>query len=967
VQFLSRGSGYTLFLTPGTVVLNLERQDPASAASVDTLRMSLMGASPKANAVGLTPQPGVVSYFIGNDPKKWRSGIPTYGKVEYPQIYPGVDLIFYGNQRQLEYDFVVAPGADPSRIAWRIDGARAHVDAEGNLVLRADNGPAAFKKPVLYQLDGDKRTRVEGWFAVAGNQIRFRLGSYDHSRALIIDPVLSYASYLAGTATDRIGLPTGPGISQVGVSQGLAVDSAGSVYVAGSTYSLDFPTKNPYESTPPAKQFGGVNVPPGQWPSAFVTKFSPDGSSLIYSTYLGGNYYDYIYAIAVDSSGSAYVTGQTNSTGFPVTAGAYQTICDPAPGNQPPYAASCNSANVSAFVTKLNSTGTGIVYSTFLGGYAYDYATAIAVDSAGRAYIAGNEEEYCTPNLAFQGCFPTTNGAVIGGNRTGGGSPQYAFVAAFDPTGSQLLYSTIFGDLNGLGSPPISGNGATWATGVAVDANGYFYLVGETNAGKLPTTTGAYQTSGAPLDSTGTYVLADRGFVAKFNPVTTAGGASLAYCTYLGGKTASHSDYISGIAIDSASNAYIVGYTNSKDFPVTAGAYSTVCAPNGQTCAAAHVTKLNPSGTAILWSTFVGDAKSDGSDALFFTGPIQLDGQGNVYIMGQPNSGFPLVNPVQSAGNGGDQQVLIAKLDPTGANLLFSTYIGSGGLDTAYPAGLAVDTAGDIYLAGNNAGPHLITTPGAFQTTASNSGCCYHGFVAKIAPGGPAFTAASVFNAATLQTGGIAPNEFISIKGTGLGPATGVSSTMTTQLGGASVSIGGTAAYLTYAQDGQINALVPFGVGGTQTTIQVEVNGVKSSSVTVPIVGASPGIFTQAYGPGQAWMANQDQTLNSSANPAPRNTYVAFWVTGQGYVNAPPPDGIQPTGPPFPTPVLPVSVSLGGVQLPAADVVFDGLVYSGEVQVNVLIPANAPTGGAVPLVVTVGGASSRSDATVAIQ
>src|ERR1035441_593018 len=171
VQFLSRGSGYARFLTPGKVVLNLERQQPPStaataqtpgAASVDTLRMSLIGANPKANAVGLDPQPGVVSYFIGNDPKNWRSGIPTYGKVEYPQVYPGVDLVFYGNQRQLEYDFVVAPGADPSRIAWRIDGARAHVDSQGNLVLSAPNGPASFKKPVLYQLDGDNKTSVDG-------------------------------------------------------------------------------------------------------------------------------------------------------------------------------------------------------------------------------------------------------------------------------------------------------------------------------------------------------------------------------------------------------------------------------------------------------------------------------------------------------------------------------------------------------------------------------------------------------------------------------------------------------------------------------------------------------------------------------------------------------------------------------------------------------------------------------------
>ena len=211
VQFLSRGSGYALFLTPGKVVLNLERQQPVSAAA-DTLRMSLIGANPKASAVGLARQPGVVSYFIGNDPKNWRSGIPTYGKVRYPQIYPGVDLVFYGNQRQLEYDFVVAPGADPSRIAWRIDGARASVDAEGNLVLNAPNGPAIFKKPVLYQMDGDKKTSVEGSFAVAGNQMRFRLGSYDHSRALIIDPVLSYASYLGGSGTDNIGSATGPGI-----------------------------------------------------------------------------------------------------------------------------------------------------------------------------------------------------------------------------------------------------------------------------------------------------------------------------------------------------------------------------------------------------------------------------------------------------------------------------------------------------------------------------------------------------------------------------------------------------------------------------------------------------------------------------------------------------------------------------------------------------------------------------------
>ena len=678
----------------------------------------------------------------------------------------------------------------------------------------------------------------------------------------------------------------------------------------------------------------------------------------------------------MDSSGSAYVTGLTTSPNFPITAGAYQAVCAPIPNNSGETIASsnCNSQDWNVFVTKLNPAGTALAYSTFLGGYgSWAQGWAIAVDSAGRAYVAGIETDTCSDKLAyysFPSCFPTTAGAVIGGSQPIGGDPQFAFVAVFDPTGAHLLYSTLFGDLNFQCT--IGCGGDTYATSVAVDQNGYFYLVGETKAGKLPTTAGVIQPTGAPLGSTGTYVQADRGFIAKFTPVTSAGGVTLAYATYLGGQTGNTSDYISGIAIDSASNAYVVGYTNSKDFPVTSGAYGTVCGISG-TCAAAHVTKLNPTATAIVWSTYVGGSKSDSSDALFWTGPIQLDANGNIYIVGQAGPTFPLLNPVEPAVAGGSMQLAVLELDPSGANLLFSTRIGSGGVQTSYPAGLAVDSAGDIYLAGNTIGPGLITTPGAFQTTAGASTCCYHGFVAKIAPtAAPQITvrqsSVDVFNAATFQTGGIAPNEFITLKGTGLGPATGASSSMTTQLAGSSVSIGGTAAYLTYAQDGQINLLVPFNVSGLQsTTIQVEYNGVKGNTVTVPVIASSPGIFTQSYGPGQVWMANQDSTFNSSSNPAPRNTYVAFWLTGQGLVNTTLADGTQPAGPTYPSPMLPVSVSLGGVQVPAANVVFAGLVYSGEVQINLLIPANVPTGSAVPLVVTIGGVSSRTDATVAIQ
>lgn len=957
VEFLAHGSGYALFLAPGRVVLELERQQPASG---DTLSMSLIGADANAHAAGLARQSGVVSYFIGNDPKNWRTGIPTYGKVEYAQIYPGVDLIFYGNQRQLEYDFVVAPEADPSRIAWRVDGARANVDRQGNLVLRAPNGPTRFQRPVVYQTDGDKKTNVEGDFAVAGNQVCFRLGDYDHSRALIIDPVLSYASYLGGSGSDRIGTATGPGIMQVGASQGLAV---GSVYVTGTTFSTDFPTKNPYQSALPAKVQG---VSPGQWPSAFVTKFSPDGSSLVYSTYLGGNGYDHGYAITVDSGGNAYVTGYTSSPNFPITSGAYQKVCSPTPNSVNGAAnlapTSCNgSSDASAFVTKLNATGTGLVYSTFLGGYSWAYATAIAVDSAGRAYIAGNEEIYCSTAYTFQGCFPTTTGAVIGGNATGGRSPQYAFAAVFDPTGAYLLYSTLFGDLNAVCN---SGCGGTYGTGVAVDAKGSFYLIGETQAGKLPTTVGVIQPSSGPL--TGAELEPWRGFVAKFNPIASASGVSLVYATYLGGKATNTDDYISGITTDDASDAYIVGYTNSKDFPVTSGAYQTICGINGQTCAAAHVTKLNPLGTSILWSTYVGGGKADGSDNFFFTGPIQLDGNGNIYIIGQTGAGtgFPMVNPVEPTPAGGNAQVLIAELDPTGTQVLFSTTIGSNGLQTAYPGGLAVDSAGDIYLAGNHAGPGLITTPGAFQSTASNSLCCYHGFVAKIAPTPlPFLQSGTLAHGATYMAGGLVPGSWAQVKGTNLSATariwaasdfTGLGNNLPTNLDGTQVMVNNLAAAVYYVSPTQVSFQVPAGITGT-ASVRVIVNGVTSNSVSAAAATNALGIFPVMMG-GINYPAAIFLDGKVAADPA----------NGPGFRNAVPGDTLQlyatglapsPAGTVVSTTLVSgVTVTIGNITIPA----LAALVAVGEFQINFTVPQDfaSMAQGVYPLAISINGVTS---------
>jgi hypothetical protein len=725
VQFLSRGPGYSLRLSGDEVALN-------------ALRMKLVGANPHAAVSGDDPQAGVVSYFIGNDVKKWHTGIPTYGKVCYTQIYPGVDLVFYGNQRQLEYDFVIAPGADSKRIGWQIDGARAVLDAEGNLVL----GSASFKKPVVYQMDGDRRVSVQGWYEVAANRVRFRLGSYDHARPLIIDPVLSYVSYLGGSNTDQIGnyLDFYPGGNN-GTTQALAVDSAGSIYVTGYTYSSDFPMQAAYQGAPPAKMSGS------NWPSVFVSKFSPDGGSLVYSTYIGGNGLDYGYAIAVDWDGEAYVTGTTTSPDFPITPGAYQAICSPQPvltANGTEEAPACNSFyNASAFVTKLNSSGTGLVYSTFLSGTDGATADAIAVDVFGNTYIAGSVQGYCRPGYSYT-CFPTTTGAVISGSQTQAGEPQNAFVAVFDPTGSELLYSTIFGDLNGLCTENCidhPGNGGTtYGTGVAVDANGNFYLTGSTMAGNLPTTPGAIQQMSGPLNpNEEAMLLGIHGFVAKFYPVTPK-GTTLEAATYLGGHTTNLADYISGITTDGAGYSYVTGFTQSPDFPVTAGAYQTTCVTQQSShyCVSAYVAKLNPSLSNIEWATYLGDLTGAG-DNVALTGGIQLDANGNVYIAGQTSSGgFPWVNPIEPDA-GGFQEAFVAEFDPTGSQLLFSTPIGNGGAgnNAAYsPAGLGVDGLGNVYFAGYTQDPGLIVTPGAFQTSSTDGPCCSYGngFVVKIAP-----------------------------------------------------------------------------------------------------------------------------------------------------------------------------------------------------------------------------------------
>jgi hypothetical protein len=578
VDFLSRGSGYALFLTPTETVLSLQKPAPAvgdGAAAPDpaVLHSRFVGANPQPQVVGLDQLAGTSNYCIGNDPSQWQTDIANYGRVEYHNLYPGVDLVFYGNQRQLEYDYVVAPGTDPGVIKLAIDGAESMtLDDQGDLVLHTSGGDILEHAPVVYQDSGGVRQPISGQFVLEGDgQVGFALGAYDHSQPLVIDPVLSYSTYLGGTNSDAC--------------SGIAVDSAGNAYVTGYTESSDFPT------TP-----GAVQTSYGGGQDAFVTKLNSTGTALVYSTYLGGTGDAVGWGIAVDTADNAYVTGYTSSTDFPTTPGALQTTY----GGVNSY---------DAFVTKLNPTGTALVYSTYLGGTGLEYGYGIAVDSAGNAYVTGHTESTD---------FPTTPGAV----QTSYGGLD-AFVTKLNPTGTALVYSTYLG-----------GNSGDGGYSIAVDSADNAYVTGYTWSTDFPTTPGAVQTSyGGGQDA----------FVTKLNPTGTA----LVYSTYLGGTS---SDLGRGIAVDAAGNAYVTGQTGSTDFPTTPGAVQTSYS-GGQD---AFVTKLNPTGTALVYSTYLGDY-SDGYG-------IAVDTAGNAYVTGYTSStDFPTTPGAYQTAFGGYADAFVAK------------------------------------------------------------------------------------------------------------------------------------------------------------------------------------------------------------------------------------------------------------------------------------------------------------------
>jgi len=680
VRFLSHGKGYTLKLAGDRAVLSLRRPhiqrqkaggriSPARVRSQDSdpalLEMKLIAANPAAAASAADALPGKTNYLIGNDPQHWRTGIPNYAKVKFQAVYQGIDVVYYGNQQELEYDFVVGPGADPHAIKLGIRAldtaspsrAPLRIAENGDLVAPIGGGEVQLHKPVAYQVDGAGSKRyVAASYALGPRAVSFELGSYDRSRTLVIDPVVGYSTYLGGSLNEN---------DESGGA--IAVDFQGNAYVTGDTDSSDFPTKNPLHASHAA----------GDDSDVFVSKLSADGSKLVYSTYLGGTGGDQGYGIAVDLLGQAYIVGSTTSADFPVSPGAFQTT----------YKGTGKRLDGDAFVAKLSPSGTSLVYATYLGGSSDDGADAIAVDLSGFAYVAG---------WTSSGDFPVTAGAV---QSLFGGSGQYgvgdAFVAKLNAKGSTLVYSTFLG-----------GSNDDYVNSMAIDGLGDAVVAGGSASVNFPVTPGAYQTAFVPIFD---------GFVAKLN----AAGTKLIYSTYLSGSPAN--DASIALALDGFGNAYVAGDTLSTNFPVSAEAFQKVYHGTGPLGTGdAFVTKLNTTGSKLLYSTYLGGSGDDLIDGL------TVDFLGRVYLTGWTNStDFPVTpGAFQTVfgGSGPNQQgdALLTVLNTEASALLYSTYFGGSGDDGAY--GIARDLAGNIYITGHTNSANYYVTPGAFQTIYGGDG-----------------------------------------------------------------------------------------------------------------------------------------------------------------------------------------------------------------------------------------------------
>lgn len=673
VQYVARGGAHDIFLsgTEAFFVLNgsrtakpaawrssLERVREARqrAAERVTLRMEIAGANPASEAQPLEALETRSNYLIGSDPAQWHTGIVNYAKVRYPDVYPGVDLIYYGRKKQFEYDFVVAPGRDPARIRLRFTGADAvEVNGEGELVLRAGGKELRQQRPVAYQLKGGERQLVEARYEVQGKEVGFALGACDSSRPLTIDPSLLWSTYFGGSG-DETGFA-------------IAVGPGGSVFVTGVSSSANLPTTAGVVQ--PAKN--------GAIEDAFILKLNANGTTVLFCTYLGGTDYDEGDAIIVDAAGNFYVAGITVSANFPGTAGHAQPAYNglPTTGN--------------GFIAKLNNTGTALTFATYLGGGGPDGINDIALDAANNIYVTGFT---LSGSPGSNPAFPTTAGvwqSAFGG--TTGGHTGDAFVTKLAANGNSFLYSTYLG-----GAKDDEG----W--GIKVDAAGNAYVAGETESANFPTTLGTVQPAMPVKQPDRLY----SGWIAEINPAATA----LVYSTYLGGN---RNDHIFGLARVAASgNVYVTGTTTSTNLPTTAGALQPAYGgPNPGSFGDAFVAALNPAGTSFVYLTYLGGSGDDAG------AQIRVDSSEFAYVAGFTSSmNFPVSATASQTVLRGADNLFVAKIRPGGTLIVHASYLGGTGTDLGFAGAIAFNVAApqSIYFTGSTTGNGFTTTAGVVQT-----------------------------------------------------------------------------------------------------------------------------------------------------------------------------------------------------------------------------------------------------------
>ena len=750
VLFLSRNAGSTLFLTAEEAVVSLR-------GAARPLRLAWQGGNPHPQVVGLEALPGKRHYLKGRDPAHWHRDIPTYGKVRYRDLYPGIDLVYYGRQRHLEYDLVVAPGADPAQIRLRLAGMDAvNLDERGALQLRVTDRTLSLSKPVIYQQTADGKKTVDGGYVMlADNQVGLTLGAYDPSRPLIIDPVLTYSTYLGGSGAE--------------LGRGVAVDSAKNAYIIGQTASGNFPVT------------AGViqNSNAGGDADVFVAKFDPNGS-LLFATYFGGSGQDRGFAIAVDSA-AVYITGDTDSPSadFPVSAGAEQT------------SKVGNSSDIDAFVAKLSKDGSSVSYATYLGGSRAEEAMGIAVDASGNAYVTGATLSSDFPKTSVSGVFnpgvaitcddPTSPGTVI--------PCSDAFVVKYNATGAKQYAEFLGGNREDAANAiAVAGTGEAYVTGITYSSTNFSgitssslqsvfgggagdaFIISLDNTGAV--TAGTYlggdgwdQGQAIALDGSSNVYIAgvtqsSSGTLPLTNPLQAVYGGgnsdafiakitlpgTVRYFTYLGGGK---QDYAFGIAVDGNGNAYVVGETMSTDFRVETALQSTWFGGGSNQWGDAFISKISASGLPLVWSTYLGGGDDDWANG------VALDGSGGIYVAGSSfSSDFPTASPYQASAGGAGDAVLFKLSD---SNVTADLQVGVSGTPDLVGSGESLTYSVVVSNAstGNAAGGVVIlaTLPSgvSYQSAKPANSCTASGSlvtckVGDITAGGSATTTLTAVN-----------------------------------------------------------------------------------------------------------------------------------------------------------------------------------------------------------------------------